>query len=148
MSQSGLDMTRGSLRDILDGNEVDVSAALPQVPAEGSQFNINANQTLGDIIPNRDLGVLSSFKITDADIIIRNLQNQLSSAIEKNDTSTALLQRMNNRQQQLEAHLTEQTAEMAKLCEEREIAVREKRDYSQPAKAGRKYSAQFRKRIR
>ena len=128
--QPRLNMIRGSLQDILDGNEVDVSAALPQVPAEGSQLNINANQTLGDIIPNRDLGVLSSFKITDTDIIIRNLQTQLSSAIEKNNTSMALLQRMDNRQKQFEAHLTEQTAEMAKLCEEREIAVREKRDYT------------------
>ena len=129
-SQPGLDMTRGSLQNILDGNNVDVSAALPHVPAEASQFNINANQTLGDIVPNRDLGVLSSLKIIDADIIIRNLQNQLSSAIEKNDTSTALLQRMDNRQKQLEAHLTEQTAEMDRLHEEREIAVREKRDYT------------------
>ena len=74
--------------------------------------------------------MLSSFKITDADIIIRNLQNQLSSAVEKNDASTSLLQRMNNRQQQLEAHLTEQTTEMAKLREEKETAVKEKRDYT------------------
>ena len=125
-----LDMTRGSLQDILDGNDVDVSAALPPVPAEASQVNINANQTLGDIVPNHDLGVLSSLKITDADIIIRNLQSQLSSAMEKNDTSTALLQRMDNRQKQLEAHLTEQTAEMDRLRKEREIAVKEKRDYT------------------
>ena len=74
--------------------------------------------------------MLSSFKVTDADIIIRNLQSQLSTAVEKNDTSTALLQRMDNRQKQLEAHLTEQTAEMAKLRDEREVAVREKRDYT------------------
>ena len=63
-------------------------------------------------------------------LLYANLQTQLSSAVEKNDTSTALLQRMDNRQKQLEAHLTEQTAEMAKLREEREIAVREKRDYT------------------
>ena len=128
-----LDMTRGSLQDILDsdeGNSIDASRHLPQVP----QVPLNAthlqNATLGDVIQNRDLGVLSSFKITDADIIIRNLQSQLSSAVEKNDASTSLLQRMDNRQKQLEAHLTEQTAEMAKLREEREIAVREKRDYT------------------
>ena len=128
-----LDMTRGSLQDILDsdeGNSIDTSRHLPQVP----QVPLNAthlqNVTLGDVIQNRDLGVLSSFKITDADIIIRNLQSQLSSAVEKNDASTSLLQRMDNRQKQLEAHLTEQTAEMAKLREEREVAVREKRDYT------------------
>ena len=128
-----LNMTRGSLQDILDsdeGNSIDGSRHLPQVP----QVPLNAthlqNVTLGDVIPNRDLGVLSSFKLTDADIITRNLQSQLSSAVEKNDMSTALLQRMDNRQKQLEAHLTEQTAEMAKLREEREVAIREKRDYT------------------
>ena len=126
--QPGLDMTHGSLQDILDGNDVDVSVALPQVPDEGLQYN--PNQTLGDVIPNRDLGVLSSFKITDADIIIRNLQAQLNSAIKKNDSSMALLQRMDNRQKQLEAHLSEQNAEMDRLRTEKEIAVREKCDYT------------------
>ena len=128
-----LDMTRTSLQDILDsdeGNSIDGSRQLPQV----SQVPLNVtnlqNATLGDIIPNRDLGVLSSFKLTDTDIIIHNLQSQLNSAVEKNDASTALLQRMDNRQKQLEAHLTEQTAEMTKLREEREVAVREKRDYT------------------
>ena len=128
-----LDMTRTSLQDILDsdeGNSIDTSRHLPQV----LQVPLNAthlqNVTLGDVIPHRDLGVLSSFKITNADIIIRNLQSQLSSAVEKNDASTALLQKMDNRQKQLEAHLTEQTAEMAKLREEREVAVREKKDYT------------------
>ena len=29
---AGLDMTRESLRDILDGNEVNMSTALPSVP--------------------------------------------------------------------------------------------------------------------
>ena len=130
MSQPGLDMTRGSLQDILDGNDVDVSAALPQVPAESTHLNINVNQTLGEVIPNRDLGVLSSLKITDADLIIRNLQTQLNSAIEKNDASTSLLQRMDMRHKQLEAHITEQTTEMTKLREEKETAVREKRDYT------------------
>ena len=32
MHPVGLDMTRGSLHDILDGNEVNVSTALPSVP--------------------------------------------------------------------------------------------------------------------
>ena len=128
-----LDMTRTSLQDILDsdeGNSIDTGRHLPQVP----QVPLNAthlqNLTLGDVIPNRDLGVLSSFNITDADIIIRNLQSQLSSAVEKNDASTDLLQRMDNRQKQLEAHLTVQTAEMARLREEREVAIREKKDYT------------------
>ena len=105
-----LDMTRGSLQDILDsdeGNSIDTSRHLPQVPLNATHPSINVNQTLGEIIPNRDLGVLSSLKITDADLIIRNLQTQLNSAIKKNDTGTALLQRMDNRQKQLEAHLTE-----------------------------------------
>ena len=136
MAQPGLDMTRGSLQDILDRNNVDVSAALPQVPAEGTHLSINVNQTLGEIIPNRDLGVLSSLKITDADLIIRNLQTQLNSAIEKNDASTSLLQRMDMRQKQLEAHITEQTTEMTKLREEREIGSQRKKGlHSQPAKA-------------
>ena len=126
--QPGLDMTCGSLQDILDGNDIDVSVALPQVPDEGPQYN--PNQTLGDVIPNRDLGVLSSFKITDADMIICNLQAQLNTAIEKNDSSTALLQRMDNRQKQLEAHLSEQNAEMDRLHVEKETAVKEKRDYT------------------
>ena len=126
--QPRLDMTCGSLQDFLNGNDVDVSVALPLVPEEGPHYN--ANQTLGDIITNRDLGVLSSFKITDADLIIRNLQTQLNTVIEKNDSSTALLQRMDNRQKQLEAHLLEQNAEIVKLREERETAVRERRDYT------------------
>ena len=128
-----LDMTRTSLQDILDsheGNSIDGNRHLPQVPQVPLNVTNLQNATLGDIIPNKDLGVLSSFKLTDADIIICNLQSQLSSAVEKNDVSTALLQRMDNRQKQLEAHLTEQTAEMAKLREEREVAVREKRDYT------------------
>ena len=128
-----LDMTRGSLQDILDsdeGNSIDAGRHLPQVPQVPLNVTHLQNATLGDVIQNRDLGVLSSFKITDADIIIRNLQSQLSSAVEKNDASTSLLQRMDNRQKQLEANLTEQTTEMAKLHEEREIAIREKRDYT------------------
>ena len=130
MVQPGLDMTRGSLQDILDGNDIDVSRALPQVPADGTQPALNINQTLGDINPNRDMGVLSSLKIMDADLVIRNLQGQLNSAIEKNDNSTSLLQRMDNRQKELESHLKEQQAEMVRLREEKEVAVKEKRDYT------------------
>ena len=130
ISQTRLDMTRGSLHDILDGNEVNVSNVLPLVPTDASDFTVNINQTLGEVIPNRDLGVLSSLKITDADIIIRNLQAQLNSAIEKNNTSTALLQRMDNRQKQLEVHLTKQKAEMDRLRAEKDLAVKEKQDYT------------------
>ena len=95
-----LDMTRGSLQDILDsdeGNSIDAGRHLPQVPQVPLNVTHLQNATLGDVIQNRDLGVLSSFKITDADIIIRNLQSQLSSAVEKNDASTSLLQRANHR---------------------------------------------------
>ena len=34
MHPAGLDMTHGSLHDILDGNEVNVSTALPSVPQD------------------------------------------------------------------------------------------------------------------
>ena len=101
MHQVGLDMTRGSLHDILDGNEVNVSTALPSVPQDTTNPFINPNQTLADVIPGRDLGPLSSLKITDADLIIRNLNKELNAATEKNDNSIALLQRMDQRQKQL-----------------------------------------------
>ena len=51
MHPAGLDMTRGSLQDILDGNEVNVSTALPTVPPDTTNLFINPNQTLADIIP-------------------------------------------------------------------------------------------------
>ena len=105
MHQAGLDMTRGSLHDILDGNEVNVSTALPSVPQDTTNPFINPNQTLADVIPGRDLGPLSSLKITDADLIIRNLNKELNAATEKNDNSVALLQRMDQHQKQLEAEL-------------------------------------------
>ena len=91
MHQAGLDMTRGSLHDILDGNEVNVSTALPSVPQDTTNPFINPNQTLADVIPGRDLGPLSSLKITDADLIIRNLNKELNAATEKNDNSATLL---------------------------------------------------------
>ena len=51
MHPAGLDMTRGSLQDILDGNEVNISTALPTVPLDTTNPFINPNQTLVDIIP-------------------------------------------------------------------------------------------------
>ena len=123
MHPAGLDMTRESLRDILDGNEVNVSTALPSVPQDTTNPFINPNQTLADVIPGRDLGPLSSLKITDADLIIRNLNKELNAATEKNDNSVALLQRMDQRQKQLET-------ELAILRAEKEAAIQEKRDHT------------------
>ena len=123
MHPAGLDMTRESLRDILDGNEVNVSTALPSVPQDTTNPFINPNQTLADVIPGRDLGPLSSLKITDADLIIRNLNKELNAATEKNDNSVALLQRMDQRQKQLET-------ELATLQAEKEAAIQEKRDHT------------------
>ena len=123
MHPAGLDMTRESLRDILDGNEVNVSTALPSVPQDTTNPFINPNQTLTDVIPGRDLGPLSSLKITDADLIIRNLNKELNAATEKNDNSVALLQRMDQRQKQLET-------ELVTLRAEKEAAIQEKQDHT------------------
>ena len=123
MHPAGLDMMRESLRDILDGNEVNVSTALPSVPQDTTNPFINPNQTLADVIPGRDLGPLSSLKITDADLIIRNLNKELNAATEKNDNSVALLQRMDQRQKQLET-------ELATLQAEKEAAIQEKQDHT------------------
>ena len=123
MHPAGLDMTRNSLHDILDGNDVNVSTALPSVPQDTTNPFINPNQTLADIIPGRNLGPLSSLKITDADLIIRNLNSELTAAAEKNDNSVALLQRMDQRQKQLEA-------ELATLRAEKEAAIQERRDHT------------------
>ena len=123
MHPAGLDMTRESLRDILDGNEVNVSTALPSVPQDTTNPFINPNQTLADVIPCSDLGPLSSLKITDADLIIRNLNKELNAATEKNDNSVALLQRMDQRQKQLET-------ELATLRAEKEAAIQEKQDHT------------------
>ena len=91
MHPAGLDMTCGSLQDILDGNDINISTALPPVPQDTTNPFINPNQTLADIIPGRNLSPLSSLKITDADLIIRNLNSELNAAVEKNDASIALL---------------------------------------------------------
>ena len=123
MHPAGLDVTRGSLQDILDGEDVNVSTALPTVPLDATNPFINPNQTLADIIPDRNLGPLTSLKITDADLIIRNLNSQLNAAVEKNDQSTTLLRRMDQRQKEIEA-------ELAALKAEKDAAIQEKRDHT------------------
>ena len=130
MHPAGLDMTRGSLQEILDAEDVNVSTALPTVPLDATNPFINPNQTLVDIIPDRNLGPLSTLKITDADLIIRNLNNELNAAAKKNDASTALLQRMDQHQKQIETQLAELKAKTKRLEEEKETAIREKRDYT------------------
>ena len=114
MHPAGLDMMRSSLQDILDGNDVNVSTALPTVPQDTTNPFINPNQTLADIIPGQNLGPLSSLKITDADLILRNLNSELTTAVEKNDASTALLQRMDEHQKRIEAKVAELKAETKK----------------------------------
>ena len=130
MHLAGLDMTHGSLQDILDGEDVNISTALPIVPLDATNPFINPNQTLADIIPDQNLGPLSSLKITDVDLIICNLNNELNAAVEKNDQCTALLQRMDQHQKQIEAQVAELKAETWWLAEEKEAAIREKRDYT------------------
>ena len=130
MHLAGLDMTRGSLQDILDREDIDVSTALPTVPLDATNPFINPNQTLADIIPDRNLGLLSTLKITDADLIIRNLNSELNAAAKKNDTSTTLLQRMDQHRKQIEAQVAELKAETKQLAEEKEAAIREKHDYT------------------
>ena len=123
MHPAGLNMTRGSLQDILDGDDVNISTALPTVPQDTTNPFINPNQTLADIIPDRNLGLLASLKITDADLIIRNLNSQLNAAVQKNDQSTALLRRMDQCQKEIEA-------ELAALKAEKDAAIQEKWDHT------------------
>ena len=123
MHPAGLNMIRGSLQDILDGEDVNVSTALPTVPLDATNPFINPNQTLADIIPDRNLGPLASHKITDADLIIPNLNSQLNAVVEKNDESTALLRRMDQRQKEIEA-------ELAALKAKKDAASQEKRDHT------------------
>ena len=119
MNPEGLDMTHGSLQEILDGNDVNVSTALPMVPQDATNPFINPNQTLADIIPGRDLGPLSTLKITNADLIIHKLNSELNAAVEKNDASTALLRRMDQQQRLIEAQVVELKAETKRLQEEK-----------------------------
>ena len=130
MHPAGLDMTHSSLQDILDGEDVNVSTALPTVPLDATNPFINPNQTLADIIPDQNLGPLSTLKITDADLIIHNLNSELNTAAKKNDASTALLRRMDQHQKQIEAQVAELKAETKWLTEEKDAAIREKRDYT------------------
>ena len=130
MHPAGLDMTRSSLQDILDGEDINLSTALPTVPLDATNPFINPNQTLADIIPDRNLYPLSTLKIMDADLIIHNLNSELSAAAKKNDASTALLRRMDQHQKQIEAQVAELKAETKWLTEEKEAAIREKRDYT------------------
>ena len=130
MHLAELNMTRGCLQDILDGNDVNMSTALPTVPQDTTNPFINPNQTLADIIPGQNLGPLSSLKITDADLIIHNLNSKLNAAVKKNDASTMLLRRMDQHQKLIEAQLAELRAETKRLEEEKETAVREKCDYT------------------
>ena len=130
MNLVGLDMTHGNLQDILDGEDVNVFTALPTVPLDATNPFMNPNQTLADIISDRNLGLLSTLKITDADLIIHNLNSELNAAAKKNDTSITLLQRMDQRQKQIEAQVAELKAETKQLAEEKEAAIREKRDYT------------------
>ena len=130
MHPAGLDMTHGSLQEILDAEDVNVSTALPTVPLDATNPFINPNQTLADITPDRNLGPLSTLKITDADLIIHNLNNELNAAAKKNDQSTALLQRMDKHQKQIETQLAELRAKTKWLEEEKETAIREKCDYT------------------
>ena len=123
MHPAGLDMTCGSLQDILDGNDVNISTALPTVPQDTTNPFINPNQTLVDIIPDRNLGLLASLKITDADLIICNLNSQLNAAVEKNYQNTTLLRRMDQHQKEIEA-------ELAALKAEKDAAIQEKRDHT------------------
>ena len=66
---------------------------------------------------------MSSLKVTDADLIIRNLNKELNAAAEKNDNSVALLHRMDQRQKQLET-------ELATLRAEKDAAIQERRDHT------------------
>ena len=114
----------------MDGNDINVSTALLPVPQDTTNPFINPNQTLADIIPGRNLGWLSSLKITDADLIIHNLNSELNAAVEKNDASTTLLRRMDQHQKLIEAQVAELRAETKWLEEEKETAIREKCDYT------------------
>ena len=73
---------------------------------------------------------MSTLKITDADLIICNLNNELNTAAKKNDQSTTLLQRMDQHKKQIETQLAELKAKTKRLEEEKETAIREKRDYT------------------
>ena len=124
-----LDMSRVSVQDLLDGddrNSMEVDRNLPRVPLNNT--NPLQSVTIGDIT-NRG-GPLSGLRLTDADIIIEDLNKQLVDAVAKSDSSTALLQRMDAHQKSVEAELARLKVESKQLKEEKESAEREKRDYT------------------
>ena len=65
-----------------------------------------------------------------ADLIICNLNSELNAAAKKNDTSTTLLQRMDQHRKQIEAQVAELKAKTKWLAEEKEAAIREKCNYT------------------
>ena len=130
MHPAGLDITRSNLQEILDAEDVNVSTALPTVPLGATNPFINPNQTLADIIPDQNLGPLSTLKIMDADLIICNPNSEINAAAKKNDQSTALLQRMDQHQKQIETQLAELKAKTKLLEEGKETTIREKCDYT------------------
>ena len=125
----GLDMTRGSLQDILDddaGNSMDVDRNLPQVPLNST--NPFHNITIGDVTKRG--GPLSGLRVADADIIIEDLNKQLADAVAKNDNETELLRRMDSHRRNIETESARLKEESEQLKKEKEDAVREKRDYT------------------
>ena len=66
-------------------------------------------------------------------MIIRNLNSQLNAAVEKNDQSTVLLRRMDQRQKEIKA-------ELAALKAEKDAAIQEKWDHTINQEARRKHS--------
>ena len=63
-------------------------------------------------------------------MIIHNLNSELNAAVEKNDASTTLQQRMDQHLKLIEAQLAELRAETKRLEEEKETAITKKCDYT------------------
>ena len=63
-------------------------------------------------------------------LIIHNLNSELNTVVERNDASTSLLRRMDQHQKLIEAQMAELRAETKWLEEEKETAIREKRNYT------------------
>ena len=81
------------MQELLDGTDIDIDEAMPIV-----QPNLSLNcfvnpiltQTLNDIT-RKKLGVLGTPRVSNADMVIHKLADQLHSAVESNDNSTASL---------------------------------------------------------
>ena len=130
MHLAGLDMTRGSLKTFWTERTLTYPLhcqLFHWMQPICSSIQIKLELTSFQI---KNLGPLSTLKITDADLIIRNLNNELNTAAKKNDTSTALLQRMDQHQKQIEAQVAELKAGTKQLAEEKEAAIREKCNYT------------------